>query len=61
MFKRKMKMELFQMDLVDNELDCCHNSTSDKAASHMCFYVRDWAGPIPECMCCRFVLESCNS
>ncbi|VDO45545.1 unnamed protein product, partial [Onchocerca flexuosa] len=31
-----------EMQLVENELDCCQNSTWNNSASHMCFYVRDW-------------------
>ncbi|EFO18361.2 hypothetical protein LOAG_10133 [Loa loa] len=31
-----------EMHLVENELDCCRNSTWNNSASYMCFYVRDW-------------------
>ncbi|VDN92630.1 unnamed protein product [Brugia pahangi] len=37
-----------EMQLVGNELDCCHNSTWGNSASHMCFYVRDWMHTIPK-------------
>ncbi|VDK65304.1 unnamed protein product [Gongylonema pulchrum] len=40
-----------EMQLVNNELDCCYNSTisDNPAASHMCFYVRDMSGAASEC------------
>ncbi|CAG9531778.1 unnamed protein product [Cercopithifilaria johnstoni] len=37
-----------EMQLVENELDCCHNSTWNNSASHMCFYVRDWMHNFPK-------------
>ncbi|VDN38684.1 unnamed protein product [Gongylonema pulchrum] len=38
------------MQLVNNELDCCYNSTisDNPAASHMCFYVRDMTSAASE-------------
>uniref|UniRef100_A0A0R3RWI1 Membrane-bound transcription factor site-2 protease n=1 Tax=Elaeophora elaphi TaxID=1147741 RepID=A0A0R3RWI1_9BILA len=37
-----------EMQLVENELDCCRNSTWSNSASHVCFYVRDWMHNFPE-------------
>ncbi|VDN06253.1 unnamed protein product [Thelazia callipaeda] len=31
-----------EMQLVENELDCCYNATKNHSTSYMCFYVREW-------------------
>uniref|UniRef100_A0A8R1U1E4 Membrane-bound transcription factor site-2 protease n=1 Tax=Onchocerca volvulus TaxID=6282 RepID=A0A8R1U1E4_ONCVO len=62
-----------EMQLVENELDCCQNSTWNNSASHMCFYnlakeqnlelLEYFSAKICACLSARYVagLQSCSS
>ncbi|MCP9258281.1 hypothetical protein DINM_002784 [Dirofilaria immitis] len=62
-----------EMKLVENELDCCQNSTWNNSASHMCFYnlakeqnhelLEYFSAKICACLSARYVaeLKSCSS